>query len=275
MALLAPWDEFAREEDGQWRLVSMDREFSALPSEAGAPLRLGSLSLAGTPASAVRRVAGRPTTTSESLSDLSYVVVDVETTGGRPTGGDRITEIAAVVVKGGEIADVYETLVNPERSIPPMITALTNITWDMVRGAPRFRDIAEDVAAVLRGNVFVAHNAGFDWRFVATEMQRATGDQLIGRRLCTVRLARRLLPELRRRSLDHVAHYYGVEITARHRAGGDAMATARVLVRLLADARDRGCATWLDLDGFLRTPTKARRRRRSALPRPMDRDSTA
>jgi DNA polymerase-3 subunit epsilon len=201
--------------------------------------------------------------------------VDVETTGGRPLHGDRITEIAAVVVERGEVTRVYETLVNPERSIPPMITALTNISWSMVKNAPRFRDIVDDVTDMLRGHVFVAHNAAFDWRFVTSEVTRATGGQLDGRRLCTVRLARRVLPQLSRRSLDHVARHYNVEITGRHRAGGDARATARVLLRLLADARDRGCATWPELEVFLRTPVRGRRRRRSAMPGPMDRDTTA
>jgi DNA polymerase-3 subunit epsilon len=212
----------------------------------------------------------------DALDALSYVVVDVETTGGRPFGGDRITEIAAVVVERGEITRVFETLVNPQRPIPPMITALTHISWEMVKDKPTFRDIVGDVAEVLRGNVFVAHNAMFDWRFVSSEIVRATGEQLAGRRLCTVRLARRLLPNLPRRSLDHLARYYGIEIAARHRAAGDAVATARCLIRLLAEAGGRGCATWAELDSLLSAPSAPRRRgRRSAMPRPIDRDTTA
>lgn len=272
LALLGPWDEFARQDDGRWALVST-REPVATPFPPATADRRS----AGTR----ERAHGRPVPAdhaagaADRLADLSYVVVDVETTGGRPYAGDRITEIAAVVVERGEITRVYETLVNPERSIPPMVTALTRITWEMVRSAPTFRDIVSEVADVLRGHVFVAHNAGFDWRFVTHEIARATGERVEGRRLCTVRMARRLLPQLSRRSLDHVARYYGVEITARHRAGGDAMATARVLLRLLTEARDRGYTTWPELDALLRTPTLGRRRRRSAMPRPIDRDTTA
>lgn len=273
MALLAPWDEFAREADGQWRLVAAATS-TALSAEAGGPTRVPAARHLGASAGSAPPDAAA-LAASDPLADLSYVVVDVETTGGRPDGGDRITEIAAVVVQGGEITRVYETLVNPQRSIPPMITALTNISWEMVKDAPTFREIVADVAGVLRGNVFVAHNAAFDWRFVTSEIARATGERLEGRRLCTVRLARRLLPQLPRRSLDHVARYYGVEIAARHRAAGDALATARVLLRLLADARDRGCRTWLELDALLSGARSTRRRRRSALPRPMDRDTTA
>lgn len=213
----------------------------------------------------------------ELLSTLSYVVVDVETTGGRPFAGDRVTEIAAVAVRDGEVAEVYESLVNPQRSIPPMITAITNITWGMVRDQPTFREICPDVVAALRGNVFVAHNVTFDWKFVTHEVSRATGEQLDGRRLCTVRLARRLLPHLPRRSLDWVARYYGVDIPAavRHRAAGDAIATAHVLLGLLRDAAGRGVTTWRDLDLFLGARASGARRRRTALPRTLDKDTTA
>ena len=210
------------------------------------------------------------------LASLSYVVIDVETTGGRPWSGDRITEVAAVVVRDGEVQDIFETLVNPQRPIPPMISALTNITWGMVKDAPVFRDVCDRLLAVMEGHVFVAHNAAFDWRFVTAEVARANGQRLAGRQLCTVRLARRLLPHLRSRSLDHVAHYYGVTIRARHRAGGDALATAHVLLRLLRDARDRGCESWPALEALV-AKRKARRKRgrRSAMPRSMDRDAGA
>ncbi|MDO8502247.1 MAG: 3'-5' exonuclease [Gemmatimonadaceae bacterium] len=211
----------------------------------------------------------------QPLAGLSYAVVDVETTGGRPPA-DRITEIAAVIVRDGEVKEMFETLVNPERSIPRFITQLTNISWEMVKDAPTFSVIAPEVMQALAGNVFVAHNAAFDWKFVSHEINRASGTQLFGRRLCTVRLARRLLPHLPRRSLDYVANYYGVEIAGRHRAAGDALATAHCLIRLLDDAAQRGCTTWEDLDLLLgaRSP-RAKKKRRSAFPSPVNRDTTA
>jgi DNA polymerase-3 subunit epsilon len=214
------------------------------------------------------------------LSSLGFAVVDVETTGSRPDGGDRITEIAVVTVRDGRIDHVYETLINPDRSIPPFITRLTNISWEMVCDKAPFRDVCDDVLRVLEGHVFVAHNAAFDWRFVSAEVARARGRELTGRRLCTVRLARRLLPQLRSRSLDWVARHYDVQIEpgTRHRAAGDALATARCLVRLLGDARSHGCERWSDLERFLaagRTVRKRRGRRAPAMPRPVDRDTTA
>ena len=146
----------------------------------------------------VRAQSGPPV----RLDDLEYAVVDTETTGGGI--GHRITEIAIVRVNArGDVLHEYSTLVNPGRRIPAMITALTHIDNDMVRSAPRFKDIAQDVRALLNGRVFVAHNAAFDWGFVTDELIRTTGAPLYGRKLCTVRLARKVVPELRSRSLVH------------------------------------------------------------------------
>jgi DNA polymerase-3 subunit epsilon len=254
-ALLGERSEFVREVDGRWRLA--DRS----------------------PAPYAVDVAPRyqaPIIAHPDLLSLDYAVVDVETTGTRCWAGDRITEIAVVAVRGGIVAETFETLVNPERPIPPWISRLTNISWDMVKDAPRFRDICDAVVRAMDGAIFVAHNAQFDWRFVTTEVERATGRQLDGRRLCTVRLARKLLPQLRSRRLDYLALHYGVNITARHRAGGDAAATAEILVRLLRDARSRECHCWPDLEALLgRMLVRSRKRRRSAMPRPVDRDTTA
>ena len=288
MALLGPWEEFARDADGRWGLVADAPGESWASGREESPASTMPRPVAPAVAEATPGVARRPRLDSaraarvygrlsDHLDELSYVVVDVETTGGSSFGRDRITEIAAVVIQAGEITRVYETLVNPQRPIPPMVTALTRITWEMVKHAPTFRDVVGDVADVLRGHVFVAHNVGFDWRFVTTEIARATGERMEGRRLCTVKLARRLLPNLQRRSLDYLARHYGVEITARHRAGGDALATAKVFLRMLKDARAQGCTTWSELEALAKPPSLGRRkhRRRSAMPRFIDRDTTA
>jgi DNA polymerase-3 subunit epsilon len=265
LALFAARPEFVRAPDGRWSLAPEP------PSGGG--------SLAVTTPALVRESPATYEATFErdELASLSYVVVDVETTGTSPWHGDRITEIAAIVVRDGMVAERFESLVNPERPIPPMITALTQINWEMVKDAPRFRDICDDLVRVLSGHVFVAHNVDFDWRFVSSEVQRASGQRLSGRRLCTVRLARRVLPQLRSRRLDSVANYYGVEILARHRAAGDAVATAHVLLRLLDEARDRECRCWDDLQRLLgESMAKGPRTRgQLAMPRPVDKDTTA
>ena len=269
-AMFAGRRDFVRTEDGRWMLAS------ALPAQVHSVAERAAgeyLSGSRLPKYFDR---GRATARSDRLTDLSYAVVDVETTGGRAYYGDRITEIAAVVVKGGQIVEVFETLVNPERPIPPFITQLTNITWDMVKDAPPFERIIPDLLRVLEGNVFVAHNATFDWRFVTSEVSRCAGKRIAGRRVCTVRVARKILPQLSRRSLDHLARYYGVEIVGRHRAGGDAIATAKCFIRMMTELSDRGYETWEDLDALLRKPGSRRKKRRPpALPTSVTRDTTA
>jgi DNA polymerase-3 subunit epsilon len=211
---------------------------------------------------------------SDRLAHMTYVVVDVETTGTSHHQVDRVTELAAVVVRDGRVCESFQSLINPERSIPRFITQLTGITWAMVKDAPRFRDVGGEFRELMGDHVFVAHNAPFDWAFVNMELERADERPLDARRLCTVRLARKLLSHLPRRSLDHVTAHYGIEVGARHRAMGDAMATARVLTRLLEDAFARGCDTWNDLD-LLLTPAAPRARRWSAWPRSTPDDRSA
>ena len=255
-ALFAGHQRFRRTSDGRWTLREVPVEAATWPS---APKRRGARAIAR----------------GSELDESSFIVVDVEATGSRAYHGDRITEIAAVHVQHGVVTPVFETLVNPERPIPPMVVALTNITAEMVRRAPRFAEVCDQLLGALEGHVFVAHNANFDWRFLSAEVERATGRPLIGRRLCTVRLTRRLVPQLQRRNLDAIAHFYGIVNHARHRAGGDALATAHAFTRLLDAARDRGIGTLDELDRLSRTPSGRRRRPRSALPHPVSKDTTA
>jgi len=193
-----------------------------------------------------RAPLGRP------LGEVGFAVVDVETTGGSVERGHRITELAVVEVRGGQIVDEFRTLVNPGRRIPPGVTALTGITDAMVATAPDFEDLAEEVRSRLDGRVFVAHNAAFDWAFVSGELLRTTGESPDLMRVCTVRMVRRLVPALRHRNLDVVSRHFGVENHARHRAYGDALATARVLLRLLDEAAGRGLEDLAALEGYLR-----------------------
>jgi DNA polymerase-3 subunit epsilon len=204
----------------------------------------------------------------DGLRSLEYVVVDVETTGGAAERGHRITEFAAVRMSGrGEWLDEYTTLVNPERHIPGFVSRLTRITDAMTARAPRFADVSDRIRSILSGAVFVAHNASFDWRFVSTEMDWAVGEPLCGRVLCTVRLARKVVPEVRRRSLDSLSDFFGFENEARHRAFGDARVTARILARLLERLDELAIERWGELDALL--ARRARRRKRKASPEPV------
>jgi DNA polymerase III epsilon subunit family exonuclease len=185
------------------------------------------------------------------LEDCAFAVVDVETTGMRAAGPDRITDIAVVLVHGARRELVFESLVNPGVPIPPRIAALTGITDEMVRKAPDFCEVADQVIGVLAGRVFVAHNARFDWGFVTAEVRRARDLSVMATRVCTVRLARRLLPDLPSRSLDSLSYHFALENQARHRAAGDALVTAQLLERLLLLARERGVRTLADLEALI------------------------
>ncbi len=206
-----------------------------------------------------------------ALRALEYVVVDTETTGGSALRGHRVTEVAAVrMAYDGTVLEEFSSLVNPERPIPAFISSLTNITWEMVRDAPRFEEIAPAVARILEGGVFVAHNAAFDWRFLSWELERATGVPLQAPVLCTVRLARKVVPEVASRSLDALCYFFNLQNEARHRAYGDARVTAALLGRLFARVEEREIVTWGALEKLVGRRKPRAPRRRHAMPSSMD-----
>ncbi len=160
-----------------------------------------------------------------------FAVVDIETTGGYAEY-HRITEIAIYHHDGNQITDFYYTLINPGRKIPAFITGLTGITTAMVEEAPAFEEVAEDILRLLEGRVFVAHNAHFDYSFLQKEFEEA-GIRWQSKKLCTVRLSRKLIPGLRSYNLGSLAEALGIPVQNRHRAGGDAEATAPIFTRLI------------------------------------------
>lgn len=160
-----------------------------------------------------------------------YAIVDIETTGGY-ADNHRITEIAIYHHNGIEVTDHFYTLVNPGRNVPYFITGLTGITTQMVSEAAPFEEVAENILQLLEGRVFVAHNAHFDYSFLKKEFEQA-GIHWQAKKLCTVRLSRKIIPGLRSYSLGSLAESLGVKIHNRHRAGGDADATAKIFSLLL------------------------------------------
>lgn len=167
------------------------------------------------------------------LSDGIFVVVDVETTGLSPAE-DRITEIAMMKVKNGVLLDEFSTLINPLVTIPASITNLTGIDNVMVADAPTAREVAPAIADFLGNAIFVAHNAQFDWGFVSQTAMRERGIELFNPQLCTVKLSRIILPNLPSKSLGPVASALNITIPERHRASGDAYATALVLIKFIS-----------------------------------------
>jgi DNA polymerase-3 subunit epsilon len=148
------------------------------------------------------------------------VFVDLETTGGN-AAYHRITEVGILRLIDGELAEEWSSLVNPECPIPSFIEDFTGITNRMVSDAPRFADIAALLRQKLQGDVFVAHNARFDYSFLRSEFRRL-GMNFHAKVLCTVKLSRRLFPQFARHNLDAVMERHGLVCGARHRALGDA-----------------------------------------------------
>jgi DNA polymerase III subunit epsilon len=160
-----------------------------------------------------------------------YAVVDIETTGGNASHG-KVIEVAIVVHDGTQIVERYSSLVNPGRNIPPFITMLTGITNQMVADAPHFEEIAVKVHRMTEGKVFVAHNVSFDFSFIKNEFS-AIGVDFDRKKLCTVRLSRKLVPGLKKYNLGSICGHLKIPIHGRHRALGDAEATAHLLTQLL------------------------------------------
>lgn len=165
------------------------------------------------------------------MKKKEYAIVDIETTGGNASGS-RITEIAIVVHDGTGVTQRWETLVNPQKEIPLPIFALTGITNEMVRHAPVFDDISQKVFDLLTDRIFVAHNVNFDYSFVRHELEEA-GFQWTAKKLCTVRAARKIIPGLPSYSLGNLCRSLNIPLENRHRAGGDADATAILFSQLL------------------------------------------
>lgn len=162
---------------------------------------------------------------------MKYAIIDVETTG-MGVQGNKITEIAVLVHDGERTLETYQSLVNPQSSIPYSISRLTGIYDHMVKDAPKFFEIAKKVVELTEDCVFVAHNVNFDYNVIRKEFQDL-GFSYARKKLCTIRLARKLIPGLPSYSLGKICGQLGIEIQDRHRAMGDAQATTILFERLM------------------------------------------
>ncbi len=167
---------------------------------------------------------------------MLYAIVDIETTGSFASG-NGITEIAIAIHDGKEILHFYETLINPHQVIPRFIQSLTGITNEMVSGAPSFSEVAAQIHDLLKGKVFVAHNVNFDYSFVKHHLQGA-GYDYEAKKLCTVRLSRKVIPGMASYSLGKLCRQLDINHANRHRAGGDTMATAQLFSLLVQKDKD-------------------------------------
>jgi DNA polymerase-3 subunit epsilon len=160
-----------------------------------------------------------------------YAIVDIETTGGY-AANNGITELAIVLHDGNKITDRYETLINPLVPIPRYIQVLTGIHPDMLKDAPVFSEVAAHVFGLLKNAIFVAHHVNFDYSFIKHQLE-SCGYELDTKKLCTVRLSRKVFPGLAGYSLGKICRDLDIPIINRHRAGGDADATAILFEKIL------------------------------------------
>lgn len=163
---------------------------------------------------------------------LNYAIVDIET-----NGKTKITEISIFITDGNEVLDEYTSLVNPEAYIPPFITSLTGINAQMVEHSPRFFEIAKKVHDITKDCIFVAHAVNFDYNIIKGEFKEL-GFEFSRKKLCTVRLSRKILPGLKSYSLGNLCNSIGISISNRHRARGDAEATVKLFKMLLKKDAD-------------------------------------
>jgi DNA polymerase III epsilon subunit family exonuclease len=176
-----------------------------------------------------------------SLNDIDFLVIDVETTGLSPARGDRVCEVGAVKVRGGEIIDSFGSLVNPERPIAPAASAVNHISDAMVGKAPRFPLILPPLRAIMRGAVLVGYNAEFDLSFLRHEFalagQRWDAPPVVD----ALSLARKLLPGVRKYPQEFVAGVVGLSFPVKHRALEDATMTATLFTLFTSMLRSHGC----------------------------------
>ena len=163
-----------------------------------------------------------------------YAVVDIEATGGNHIKG-RIIEIAIILFDGEKIVSEYSTLINPEVKIDWYVTKLTGIKNDMVAEAPLFKDVAKEILSLVKGNIFVAHDVDFDYKFLKEELKKV-GLPFNEPKVCTLKLSEKHLPNASSYSLGNLCEEMGIPIPkeVRHRAAGDAVATAKLLGLLLS-----------------------------------------
>lgn len=188
------------------------------------------------------------------LSRARFLVVDLETTGGKP-GSSSIIEIGAVEVDGFSLGREFASLIGPGVCVPRFISEMTGIRGQMLEGAPKLEKVLPLLEDMLRGRILVAHNLRFDYSFLQEAWKMKLGRELDVPALCTVKLSRRVFPELSSHNLDSVASHLGIRpetkgIKSRHRALGDARITARALMKICRRLEEEGMADVSELIVF-------------------------
>ena len=189
------------------------------------------------------------------VDGLTFVVVDLETTGGG-TKNHRIIELGAVKIHNRKIIETFETFINPERDIPDYVTKITGINIRMLEGAPRIQEVIPGFLRFLGNHVLVAHNLSYDLGFMNASLFRMGYKHLYNLTLCTLELSRLLLPEIKNHKLEDVTGYFNIQIARRHRALDDARGTALLLIEFIEMLEEAGVNTFEKITDLL--PQKKR-----------------
>ena len=175
-----------------------------------------------------------------------FAVIDLETTGGNHNS-ERIIEIGIVLHDGKHKIGEYTSLINPEKEISGFISTFTGITNAMVKNAPRFAEVADTILELVEGKIIVAHNARFDYNFIKSEFRRLN-IPFTKKNMCTVTLSRKIFPSYKSHSLGNICKDLGIAVDNRHRAFGDAAATALLLEKLIENDTKNLIGEYLDDD---------------------------
>ena len=181
--------------------------------------------------------------------NLSYVIVDIETTGLDPVN-DEIIEIGAIKVAGKEIKDVFNMLSKPEKKLPPNITDLTGITPEMLENEPPIKPVMAKFADFIGNNILIAHNAEFDISFLRNKMKKWLNKDIENFVICTLIISRDILPNLETHKLPTIGRYFGLETANRHRAIGDSTLTYEIWLKFLDKLKGKNIATKTDLENY-------------------------
>lgn len=186
----------------------------------------------------------------ETLDKLEFIILDIETTGLEPLQHE-ITEIGALKIKGKEVQSIFSSLIRPNHPISAEITRLTGINNEMVKDSPSAKEVLPKFLDFADSSILVAHNADFDIPFIKYHMKQLIDKDLKNDVICTVKLARFLLPELQNHKLHTVATHLGFKVENRHRAMGDAELTYQIWVKFLPLLKEKGIASKRELDSLI------------------------
>ncbi|MAG39265.1 hypothetical protein CMO90_04230 [Candidatus Woesearchaeota archaeon] len=187
------------------------------------------------------------------MSDNEYTVLDIETTG-LSKYTNKITEIAAIKLKGKKVVGEYQTLINPKTPIPSFITKLTGINDEMVKDSPIIQEALPDFLKFLGDSTLVAHNATFDHGFISYNAKKHLKNNMKNNRLCTRKLANRLLPNLPRKRLEDLCKLFNIKNEQAHRAMGDTKATVKIFKKFWTMMRLANIKTHEEILKFEKTP---------------------